>query len=462
MTDETARSTDFGPLEKQALDHIWIHSARWLDLAERDGLRVLVRGEGSTLWDARGKAYIDGLAGLYLVNVGHGRREIGEAMAEQAAQLAYSSSASYTNLAAVKLADVLARLTPGDLNRFFLCSGGSEAIESALKIAKQVQAMRGFPKRYKIIARRGGYHGATMGAMSITSSRNEKFFGPFTYGVSFVPSPNRYRNDFGIDGEAGDLACANAVEQEIMAQGPETVAAVVGEPVSTANNCHVPSPAYWQRVREICDKHGVLLILDEVINGFGRTGTMFATEQFGVVPDLMTMAKGLSSGYAPIAAVAVSERIYDEFKKQDVALAHLLTFGGQAVSCAAALKNIEILEREELLQRSARQGRYLLGKLEPLRAHPTVGDVRGLGLMCAVDLVKDKATKEPFGWGPAAAAHPFSRRVTELMEERGLLTRVFMSVQLSPPLVITTEEIDRMVEIVDESLTVAEKELGFS
>ena len=461
MADDTARRHDFGPLEKQALDHIWIHSARWLDLAERDGLRVLVRGEGSTLWDARGKAYLDGLAGLYVVNAGHGRREIGEAMAEQATQLAYTSSASYTNLAAVKLADVLAGLTPGDLNRFFLCSGGSEAIESAMKIAKQVQAMRGFPKRYKIIARRGGYHGATMGAMSITSSRNEKFFGPFMYGVSFVPSPNRYRNDFGIDGEAGDLACANAVEQEIMAQEPDTVAAVVGEPVSTANNSHVPSPKYWQRVREICDKHGVLLILDEVINGFGRTGTMFATEQFGVVPDLMTMAKGLSSGYAPIAAVAVSERLYDEFKKQDVALAHLLTFGGQAVSCAAALKNIEILEREELPQRSARQGRYLLGKLEALRAHPTVGDVRGLGLMCAVELVKDKATKEPFGWGPAAAAHPFSRRVTELMEERGLLTRVFMSVQLSPPLVITTEEIDRMVAIVDESLTVAEKELGF-
>src|SRR5215510_14495624 len=322
-------------------------------------------------------------------------------------------------------------------------------------------AMRGFPKRYKIIARRGGYHGSTMGAMSVTSSRNEKFFGPFMYGVSFVPSPNRYRNDFGLEGEAGDLACANAVEQELLAQGPDTVAAVLGEPVSTANNCHVPSPRYWQRVREICDKHGVLLILDEVINGFGRTGTMFATEQFGVVPDLMTMAKGLSSGYAPIAAVAVSERLYDEFKKQDVALAHLLTFGGQAVSCAAALKNIEILQREELPQKSARHGRYLLGKLEALRAHPTVGDVRGLGLMCAVELVKDKATKEPFGWGPAAAAHPFSRRVAELMEERGLLTRVFMSVQLSPPLVITTDEIDRMVAIVDESLTVAEKELGF-
>jgi adenosylmethionine-8-amino-7-oxononanoate aminotransferase len=448
-------------IERQALDHVWIHSARWLDLAERDGLRVMVRGEGCRLFDAQGRSYLDGLSGLYVVNVGHGRAEIAEAMAKQARELAYVSSASYTNLAAVELGDVLAALTPGDLDRFFFCSGGSEAVESAMKIAKQVQAMRGFPKRYKVIARRGGYHGATFGAMSISSGRNERYFGPFMHGVSFVSSPNRYRNDFGLDGEAGDLACAEAIEQEIVAQGPETVAAVIGEPISVANSNHVPSPRYWQRVREICDAHGVLLIMDEVINGFGRTGTMFATEQFGVVPDLMTMAKGLSSGYAPIAAVAVGARLFDEFKKQDVALAHLLTFGGQAVSCAAALKNIEILRREELPQRSAEHGKHLLGLLDGLRSHPTVGDVRGRGLMCAVELVKDKARKEPFGWGQAAAAHPFCRRVAELMEERGLLTRVFMAIQLCPPLVISREEIDRMVGIVDDSLRIAEREAGF-
>jgi adenosylmethionine-8-amino-7-oxononanoate aminotransferase len=462
VADDATKRREFAPIERQALDHVWIHSARWLDLAERDGLRVMVRGEGCRLYDAHGRAYLDGLSGLYVVNVGHGRAEIAEAMAKQARELAYVSSASYTNLAAVQLGDVLAGLTPGDLDRFFFCSGGSEAIESAMKIAKQVQTMRGFPKRYKVIARRGGYHGATFGAMSITSSRNESYFGPFMHGVSFVPSPNRYRNDFGIAGEEGDLRCAEAIEQEILTQGPETVAAVIGEPISVSNSNHVPSPRYWQRVREICDKHGVLLILDEVINGFGRTGTMFATEQFGVVPDLMTMAKGLSSGYAPIAAVAVGTRLFEEFKQRDVALAHLLTFGGQAVSCAAALKNIEILQREELPQRSAQQGNYLLGLLEGLRSHPTVGDVRGLGLMCAVELVKDKQTKEPFGWGPAAASHPYSRRVADLMEERGLLTRAFMSIQLCPPLVITREEIDRIVTIVDDSLAVAEREFGFA
>jgi adenosylmethionine-8-amino-7-oxononanoate aminotransferase len=457
MADEAKNAHKLAPIERQALEHVWIHSARWLDLAERDGLRVMVRGEGCRLFDAHGRSYLDGLAGLYVVNVGHGRAEIAEAMAKQARELAYVSSASYTNLAAVELADVLAGLTPGDLDRFFLCSGGSEAIESALKIAKQVQAMRGHSRRYKVIARRGGYHGATFGAMSITSSRNETYFGPFMYGVSFVPSPNRYRNDFGIGGEAGDLRCAEAIEQEILAQGPDTVAAVIGEPISVSNSNHVPSPLYWQRVRQICDRHGVLLIMDEVINGFGRTGKMFGAEHFGVVPDLMTMAKGLSSGYAPIAAVAVGTRLFEEFKKQDVALAHLLTFGGQAVCCAAALKNLEILQREELPQRSALQGQYLLDLLEELRSHPTVGDVRGLGLMCAVELVKDKVTKEPFAWGSA-----YSRRIVELMEERGLLTRVFMSIQLSPPLVIGREEIDEMVTIVDESLRIAEREFGFA
>jgi adenosylmethionine-8-amino-7-oxononanoate aminotransferase len=463
MLERTEARVERVPIEHEALEHVWIHLARWLDLAERDGLRVIARGEGSTLIDVHDRKFLDGLSGLFVVNVGHGRREIGEAMARQAAELAYVSSATYTSLPAIQLGDKLAAITPGDLNRFFFCSGGSEAVESALKIAKQVQVLRGFPKRYKIIARRGSYHGATFGAMSVSSGRNEKYFGPFMQGVSFVPSPNRYRNDFGLDGEEGDLRCADAVEQEIMVQKPEHVAAVIGEPISVANDNHVPSRKYWQRLREICDKHGVLLIMDEVINGFGRTGRRFAAEHFGVVPDLMTMAKGLSSGYAPIAAVAVSDRLYGEFKSRDVGLAHLLTFGGQAVACAAALKNIEIIQREGLVQRSAEQGEHLVRGLNGLRSHPTVGDVRGIGLACAVDLVQDKTTKEPFGWGGHVAAdHPFSRRLTALMAERGLLTRVFMSIQIGPPLVVTRGEIDRLVSIVDESLTAAEREFGFA
>jgi adenosylmethionine-8-amino-7-oxononanoate aminotransferase len=339
----------------------------------------------------------------------------------------------------------------------FFCSGGSEAVESAIKIAKQVQAMRGFPKRYKIIARRGSYHGMTYGAMSLTSMRNEQYFGPFMPGVYHVQSPNNYRPQFpGLSGEADDIACANAVEAEIEFQGPETVAAVIGEPISTANGVQIPSAKYWQRLREICDKHGVLLIADEVINGWGRTGKYFAIEHFGVVPDMMTMAKGLSSGYAPIAGVGVSDRVFEGFKeKSDVSLGHLLTFGGQAVACAAALKNIEIFKREDLVQQSAEKGEYLKRQLNELRTHPTVGDVRGLGLMCGMEIVKSKETKEKFG-----RDHGFLKRANEVLNEKGLLTRVWDIIHFAPPFVITTDEIDRMVQIADEALTIAENEFA--
>jgi len=443
-------------LEKEALDHVWIHSAEWVRLAEQNGLRVFKSAHGSTLVDIHGREYLDGIAGLWVVNAGHGRTEIGEAMAAQAAQVAYVSSASYTSVPAVQLANVLAELTPGDLNRIFFCSGGSEAVESALKIAKQVQAMRGFPKRYKIIARRGSYHGMTFGAMSLTASRNETYFGPFMYGVIHVPSPNRYRNDFGLEGEEGDLMCAEYIRQEIENQGPETVAAVIGEPISTSNGVHVPSPKYWQRLREICDEYGVLLIMDEVINGFGRTGKMFATEHFGMQPDLMTMAKGITSGYAPLAAVAVSDKVFEIFtEKKDVALGHLLTFGGQAVAAAASLKNIEIIQREGLVQQSAEKGAYLLEQLNKLRSHPTVGDVRGLGLMCGIEVVKNKETKAKWGRGSE-----FLKRLDQRIHEKGMVTRVWDIVHFAPPLVVTYEEIDRMVQIVDEALTEVENEFA--
>jgi adenosylmethionine-8-amino-7-oxononanoate aminotransferase len=366
-------------------------------------------------------------------------------MAEQAGRLAYVSASSYTTVPATALAEGIANLLPGDLNRLFFCSGGSEAVESAIKIAKQVQAMRGFPKRYKIIARRGSYHGMTYGAMSLTSSRNETYFGPFMPGVFHVQSPNNYRPQFKDEvGEADDIACANAFEAEIEFQGPDTVAAIIAEPISTANGVQVPAKAYWQRLREICDKHGVLLIADEVINGWGRSGKYFAIEHYGVVPDMLTMAKGLSSGYAPIAAVAVRDAVFDSFtqeKGKEVALGHLL--------------NIEIFERENLVQQSADKGEYLKKQLEELRSHPSVGDVRGLGLMCGIEVVKNKETKEKFG-----REHQFTKRVTELVNENGLLTRVWDTIHFAPPFVITTDEIDRMVTIVDDALTTAEKEFA--
>jgi adenosylmethionine-8-amino-7-oxononanoate aminotransferase len=323
-----------------------------------------------------------------------------------------------------------------------------------MKIAKQAQALRGFPRRYKIICRRGSYHGTTFGAMSLTASAPERFFGPFMAGVSKVPSPNRYRNDFGLDGDAGDVMCARAVEQEILAQGPEHVAAVIGEPISAANGTHLPSPVYWQMLREICDRHGVLLIMDEVITGYGRTGAMFAAEHYGVVPDLMTMAKGISSGYAPIGAVAVRPSVFEPFMERGHAIRHLLTFGGHAVAAAAASKNIEIIQNEDLVGRSAETGAYLFELLQGLRDHPTVGDVRGgMGLLCAIDLVRSKETRAQWG-----TSHPFIVNLALRTQERGLVTRVWDVLHLAPPLVVTHDECDRMVTVVDECLTELERE----
>ena len=443
-------------IERAAIDHLWPHSddSEWDEFTER-GLRVIVSASGSTMTDVQGRAYLDGLAGLFVVNVGHGRAEIGRAMAEQAGKIAYTAASNSTNPATVELAEKVGSLTPGDLNRCFFVSGGSEAVETALKIAKQVQVLRGYPKRYKVICRRGSYHGTTFGAASITSSQSEKYFGPFMAGVSRVPSPNRYRNDFGLDGEDGDIMCARFVEQEILVQGPEHVAAVIGEPISAANGTHVPSPRYWQMLREICDRHGVLLIMDEVITGYGRTGKLFAAEHFGVVPDIMTMAKGISSGYAPVGAVAVRDEVFEPFQKHGNAINHLLTFGGSAVGAAAANKNIEIIEREGLVERSADTGRYLLELARGLSSHPTVGDVRGLGLLCALDLVKSKETREKWG-----VSHPFIKGLGFRTQERGLITRIWDVLHFAPPLVVTRDECDRMVEVVDECLTELEDEFG--
>jgi adenosylmethionine-8-amino-7-oxononanoate aminotransferase len=454
VRSETGKSST--SIEQHALDHVWIQQASWVEIAENDGLHVFEKGEGIYLYDTRGRKFIDGISGLWVVNAGHGRREIGEAMVEQAGKLAYASSANYTTVPAVQLAAKIAEKTPGDLSRVFFSSGGSEAVETAIKIAKQVQSMRGFQRRYKIIARRGSYHGMTHGAMSLTAARNENYFGPFMYGVSHVPAPNQYNSDFGVEGEQADIMAAKYVEQEIIAQGPDTVAAVIAEPISSSAGVHVPSKKYWEMLRDICDRHGVLLIADEVINGWGRTGTWFMMEQFGVTPDIMTMAKGLSSGYAPIAATIVRPSVFEVFQEnKDAYMGHLLTFGGHAVASAAALKNIEIMEDEKLPEAAAENGAYLKARLEELRAHPTVGDVRGVGMLQALELVCDKEKRQSFGRG-----HAFTNRVTELFGERGLLSRVWSVAHVAPPLTVTRDEMVTIVTIIVESLTIAEGEFA--
>jgi len=354
-------------------------------------------------------------------------------------------------------ADPAADRTPGDLGRVFFCSGGSEAVESAVKIAKQVQVMRGYPLRFKVIARRGSYHGATHGAASL-SHWTEPYVGPPMPGIVHVPNPNRYRPNFpGLAGAADNLACAAAVEQEIRFQGSETVAAVIAEPISVANGVHVPAAAYWGRLREICDRHGVLLIADEVITGWGRTGRWFALGHMGVVPDLRTTGQG--------AHIRLRRH---RRRRGPAGGGRRVQAGGNHPQPPADLRRPSGWLRRRPGQDQDHRPRGVgpaVGRSGGVSArpdgraaaphHPTVGDVRGLGLLCGVELVKDKATKERFGRG-----HPFLKRVAALLDERGVTTRVWDMLHLAPPLVVSTAELDRLVEAVDAALTRAEREFA--
>lgn len=462
MADETSAALltaleldpehDLPAVLQAATEHLWLHASPWQALTRAPDRRLLVSGQGCTVVDAQGRAYLDALSGLWLVNVGHGRSAIAEAMARQAKTLAYASASRATTLPAIQLATLLARLTPGDLSTVLFSSGGSEAVESALKITRQYHALRGEPERYKVIARRGSYHGATYGAMSVSGAPQsvEPYFSPLVPGGLTVSAPYCYRCDYRKTYPSCEVYCADAVEDLIQYENPRTVAAVIAEPISAACGVVVPPAEYLPRLREICDRHGVLLIFDEVITGFGRTGRMFAAEHWDVVPDIMTLAKGLSSGYAPIAATVCRPHVVQPFNSETgKALAHLLTFGGQAVACAAALANIEILVQERLVENAAEQGRYLLTQLQHLASrHAVVGDVRGLGLLCALELVKDQRTKAPFdGGGPEIV------RLLDLLAEQGMLTRADTNLYLAPPLCIQRHEVDRLVAMVDAGLT---------
>jgi adenosylmethionine-8-amino-7-oxononanoate aminotransferase len=445
-------------LESAASDHILMHASAYRALVKDSSKRILVEGKGAIVKDIDGKEYIDALAGLWLVNVGHGRTEIAEAMARQASTLAYASSTQATTIPAIELATRLAEITPGDMSTAFFCSGGSEAVESAIKIARQFHYLNGEPKRSKIIGRRGSYHGATYGAMSVSGTRpmSEPYHSPFMHGVLHASPPYFYRCDFRHSYPSCGVLCGDQIEQIIEYENPKTIAAVIAEPISASNGIVVPVDEYWPKLREICDRHGVLLIVDEVINGFGRTGKLFASEHWGLVGDIMTMAKGLSSGYAPIGGVMCRPHVVDVFEG-DNRLSHLLTFGGHAVACAAALANLEIIEREDLVGNSARMGARLLQGLEGLRRHSIVGDVRGLGLLTGVELVKDQATKEKFDENGEEIMF-----MTDALQEGGLLTRAGGVISLSPPLCITEAEVDRMVAIIDDSLGAMAKKFGYA
>jgi len=446
-------------LQESALEHLWVYLREPSDMAEKGDPTIFVSGEGVHVTDALGNTSIDGMSGLWLKNVGYGRKEIADAAYEQMLNLTYMPLGTTTE-PTIRLAEKISQIAPGDMTRSFFTSGGSEAVETALKLSRAYFKRVGEPNRTKFISRKGSYHGATMGALALGGSHlyPKLDYEPLMPGVFHVPQPLPYRCEFGGETpqECAEL-CVNAVEEMIKFQDPETIAAVFAEPISSPMGCAVPGDNYWPRLREICDRYGVLLIADEVITGFGRTGKMFATEHWGVVPDMMTVAKGITSGYIPMGGCITRGEISDAFiGSQKASFKHVITFGGHPVAAAAALKNIEIMEEEGMVENAAKQGAYLLDGLNEMKEkYQMIGDVRGLGLFCGLELVADRETKEYF---PAEA--DLANRITQGFAENGLLLRGGDRMNVAPPLCITSSEVDDLVTIMDKVFDQVSKDLG--
>jgi len=444
---------------ENASEHLWIHSLASDDL-QKWNFPIITEGKGIRIKDIQGNEYIDCISGVWVVNVGHGREEIAQAAYEQMKKIAYVNVFGFSNQPAIDLAKKLTSLTPGDLNRVYFANSGSEAVESAIKITRNYHYNKGNGKKVKLISRMGSYHGVTMGALSLNNAKyvSRAAFEPLMPGAIQVPGIDCYRCPFEKEYPESKTFCARHIEDVILAEGPDTVAGIIAEPISAANGGFVPVPEYWPILRQICDKYDMLLIADEVINGYGRTGKWFAIEHFGVQPDLMTTAKGITSGYAPLAAVYVSDKVYENFAgDKSKNYHHGLTFAGNPMSCAVSLKNIEIMERENLVENSRIQGDYLKGRLEGLKdRHQMIGDVRGLGLLLQVELVRDRQTRQTF-----APDIDLGSVLDPILKKNGLLSRVWGSIQVAPPLCITREECDEIVDIIDRSLTEASPALGF-
>ncbi|GAA4117828.1 aspartate aminotransferase family protein [Nocardioides fonticola] len=434
-----------------AKDHLWMHFTRHGSYEHGD-VPVIVRGEGAYIWDAAGKRYLDGLAGLFVNQLGHGRADLAEAGAAQAREMAFHPLWSYAHPAAIELAETLADLAPGDLNRVFFTTGGGEAVESAWKLAKNYFKLTGKPMKHKVISRAIAYHGTTHGALSITGLPGLKAqFEPLVPSTFRVPNTNIYRAPIhGDDPEAFGRWAADQIAVAIENEGPETVAAVFLEPVQNAGGCFPPPPGYWQRVREICDEYDVLLVSDEVICAYGRLGTMFGAERYDYQPDIITSAKGLTSGYSPLGAMITTDRLMEPFLHGTDFFAHGYTFGGHPVSCAVALKNLEIFRTEKVLEHVQHQEPAFRATLEKLLDLPIVGDVRGAGYFYGIELVKDKATKESFS--AEESERILYGFVSKALFAEGLYCRADDRgdpvIQLAPPLICGQEQFDEMEQII--------------
>lgn len=450
---------DEADLQQKAKDHLWMHFARQSVMEEGAGVPIIVKGEGHHIWDSTGKRYFDGLSGLFVVNAGHGRTRLAEVAAKQASELAFFPIWSYAHPNAIELADRLAGHAPGDLNRVFFSTGGGEAVETAFKLAKYFWKLQGQPTKHKVISRAVAYHGTPQGALAITGIPAMKaMFEPLTPGGFRVPNTNFYRaTEHGDDLEAFGLWAADRIEEMILFEGADTVAAVFLEPVQNSGGCFTAPPGYFKRVREICDRHDVLLVADEVITGFGRIGDMFASTTYDIRPDMITCAKGMTSGYSPIGATIVSDRIYEPFRHGQASFSHGYTFGGHPVSAAVALANLDIFAEERLIENVKTNSPVFRSTLEQLLDLPIVGDVRGDGYFFGIELVKDKATKETFD--DEESERLLRGFLSKALFEAGLYCRADDRgdpvIQLAPPLTIGPAEFTEIEGILRGVLTEA-------
>jgi adenosylmethionine-8-amino-7-oxononanoate aminotransferase len=456
--------SSYGPqeiadLQESAKRHMWLHFTRMSSYSDAE-IPVIVRGSGQYVYDQHDKRYLDGLSGLFVSQIGHGRTEVAEAGARQASELAYFPLWSYAHPQAIQLAERLAHLAPGDLNRVFFTTSGSEAVESAWKLAKQYFKAIGQPSRYKVLSRDIAYHGTSMGALAITGLYAIKEpFEPLPPGGVRVPNTNFYRApSFVADDRAafGQWA-ADEIERAILREGPDSVAAVVLEPLQNSGGCFPPPPGYFQRVREICDTYGVLLVSDEVICAFGRLGHYFGSERYGYQPDIITFAKGVTSGYAPLGGMMVRDQLMEPFIHGHASFLHGVTFAGHPVSCAVAMANLDVFEKEDLLGNVRTHEAAFRATLEKLNDLPIVGDVRGDGYFYGIELVKDKATRTTFS--DDESERLLRGFLSHALFDAGLICRADDRgdpvIQLSPPLTCGPEQFDEIEQILRSVLTEA-------
>jgi len=418
------------------------------------GITIMVKGEGVRVIDKTGRSYLDMVAGVTRpTHIGYGREEVARAAYDQMCKLHYFSPGGFANEPAMELADLLAEITPPGINRFTFEGSGSEAVESAMKLAKHYHYYCGNRVRFKVISRQGAYHGVNGYAIRAlgTVMPMRQIMEPVAPGAVYVEAPYCYRCPYGLTYPECEIKCARDIERTIEFEDPALISAFIGEPIMQGMGALAPPPEYWPIVREICRKFDILLIIDEVICGFGRTGKMFATEHIGIQPDLLTMAKGITSGYVPLGAVGCTDKVMEPIEH----FMHLHTYGNHPVACAAAIKNIQILQDEKLVQNAADMGAYFLEGLKTLEKHPTVGEARGTGLWLALDFTADKKTRAVF---PVAHVNNIITRA----RQSGLLVKTMgAALEIAPPLIIAKEDIDQTVEILDQCIAEEEKALGF-